>query len=243
MITLDKRSGSLELLPHFSSGLAQLGHLQFGDASFMGNGPEGPVLVGIERKSVRDLINSIDSGRLQGHQLPGMLASYNYSYLIVEGLWRPNKNGLLEVWGNRGWSPMRNGTRQYAGSLLDNLMNTLSVLAGVIIKQTSNQPHTALLIQYLYGWWQKEWDSHRGHLGFSATPHLVTLDLRKPGLVQRVAKELPGIGWEKSKAASKHFNSVIDMVMSPWTEWEKIPGIGETMARRITEAIQHEKAD
>jgi ERCC4-type nuclease len=243
MITLDKRSGSMELLPYFPKGSAQLGNLQFGDACFMGNGPSGPVLVGFERKSIRDLINSVDSGRLQGHQIPGLLSSYNYSYIIIEGLWQPGAKGLLEVWGRNGWRPLQNGKRQYSGSLVDNLMNTLTLLAGITVRQTSNQRHTSLLIQHLYGWWQKDWDSHRGHLGFSCTPHPVTIDLRKPGLVQRVAKEFPGIGWEKSRAAATHFRSVLEMCLSPWTEWEKIGGIGETTAKRIVEAIQHEKGN
>ena len=35
-----------------------------------------------------DLVSSLRTGRLSGHQLPGLVSSFDFSYLLVEGTWR-----------------------------------------------------------------------------------------------------------------------------------------------------------
>ena len=61
--------------------------MDYGDAMVTGNGPCGQVDIGIERKRIGDLVNSITTGRLSGHQLPGLLAQYYKVYIIVEGMY------------------------------------------------------------------------------------------------------------------------------------------------------------
>jgi ERCC4-type nuclease len=90
VITIDRRTGSGELLPLFPKGVAELGCLEYGDFAWIGKGPEGlPLAIGVERKQIHDLVNSMASGRLQAHQLPGMINTYKISYLVIEGIWRP----------------------------------------------------------------------------------------------------------------------------------------------------------
>ena len=89
MILIDNRTGSKELFPLFPKGSAKLCHLPFGDFSFVGNGPdEMPLNIGIERKQIREVAGEMSAGRLVGHQVPGLLATYQVVYLIVEGRWR-----------------------------------------------------------------------------------------------------------------------------------------------------------
>lgn len=239
MITLDRRAGSYELSASMPLEIVRIGHLEFGDASFMGNGPGGPVLVGVERKTVRDLLHSTDSGRLQGHQIPGLLRSYNYVYIVVEGIFRSNRDGILEY--NRGgaWYRIVAGKRSYMASSLYNLMNTLSLLSGIVILQTQDSRTTANLITNLYRWWQKPWSKHTGHVGFQIDPHPVELH-GKPSLLRRMAKELPGIGWEKSKAVAEHFKTVRGMVLADRFNWQLIEGIGPTIAKRCVEVMREE---
>jgi len=230
MITLDDRTGSVDLLPYFPSGTARLGRLGFGDASFVGKGKDDiPVMVGVERKTLSDLVGSLESGRFSGHQLPGLLASYNTVYLVIEGIGRVSRE-LVEVRQKGEWRSL--GVSELA---LDNFLNTLEVMAGVIIRQTNTPQRTAYLIRHLYQWWDKGWDSHKSHLVFyDPRP---TLTITKPGLVRRIAKELPGIGWTRSGPVSKHFGSVREMVLADHQQWEEIEGIGKGLAGRVVEAI------
>jgi ERCC4-type nuclease len=232
MITIDRRQGSGDLLRHFPAGRGSLGDLEFGDFSFIGKGPQGvPVFIGVERKTLADLISSASSGRLQGHQLPGMLSSYNYCYLVLEGVWTV-KDGDLQHWRRGKWS--RVGGMSARG--LHSLLNTLSTIAGFQVVRTDNPQNTVSWLLDLADWWGKPYDRHRGHLGFQVEPRPSTL-LSKPNLVRRVAKELPGVGWERSKAVADHFGSVWHMVTSNQDEWRTIPGIGKTMSASIVDAL------
>jgi ERCC4-type nuclease len=245
LIVLDKRSGSFELLPFFPKGLAKLGNLTYGDASFLGNGPDGPVFVGVERKTIHDMISSVDTGRLQGHQIPGLLKSYGRVYIILEGLWRVGSGGILETWWSRnkpkksGFFPLKHGGRTYVASAIHNLINTLYCQCGIMTFRTDNSTHTASLIKDLYTWYQKPWDKHTGHLGFKVDPHPVDLRVGKPGIVRRVLKELPGVGWERSGEAEQYFPTVASIMEASKSQWEQIPTIGKVLADRIWEAIHN----
>ena len=95
MILLDDRTGSGELLPLFRpyDAPVELARLDFGDACWLGNGATGPELVGVERKTIHDLVSSMRSKRLSGYQLPGLLRTYDWVYLLVEGVWRCGGRG------------------------------------------------------------------------------------------------------------------------------------------------------
>lgn len=233
MIKIDSRTGSVDLLPYLS-GVAELATLDFGDASFPGKGKDGiPVLVGVERKKVEDMIESTISGRFQGRQLPGLVASYNVVYLIVEGI--ADRTGeILEV-HRRGWNETEFTVAQF-----DNMLNTLMMIAGVKVISTRNDRETALTIRNLYNWWQKGWEDHRSHLGFYVEPP-PSVSLVKPSLIRRIAKELPGVGWQKSLEIEKYFASTADMWVAEISTWQKIPGIGKTLAGRIYKALRGEE--
>lgn len=230
-IKIDGRTGSVDLLP-FLIGSAEIAALDFGDASFMGKGPGNmPVLVGIERKRVDDLIQSTTTGRFQGHQLPGLVSSYGYVYLIVEGA--VNRSGdLLQYWQGKDCRDAGFTVRQF-----DNLLNTLAVIAGIIVITTRDDRETAIAVKNLYHWWQKDWDEHKGHVGFYVEPHPVAV-MKKPSLLRRIAKELPGVGWDRSRAIEAAFPCVKDMVNAAEHKWKQIPGIGGTLAARIIGALK-----
>lgn len=236
MITLDARIGSKDLLKYLPKGKARLGHLQYGDASFLGNGPDDvPIPVGIELKRLLDLLSSMTTGRLSGHQLPGMQACYRVRYLVVEGIWRPNPStGLLERPMGKGWVPVELGTRTFMASEVDGYLNTLDMLGGMHVRTTGSPRQTAQLILSIHHWWtDKKWEAHRSHLAFDESDGLGTALLTKPKLLRRIAKELPGVGWARSQAVAAYFDNVVEMVNAPSEEWEKIEGIGEVIAEEV----------
>jgi len=239
MIVIDNRIGSKELLPHFPQSIAKLGSLEYADACFLGNGPEGPVMVGVERKALGDLLSSMQTGRLAGHQLLGLINSYHTVYLIVEGIWRTDpRSGLLEVRRGQGWTPFGFGKRQWMTKEMDNFLNTLEVIGGVVVRTTPSMRETASLITNTYHWWSKEWEDHKSHLAIhKGRVRQDSVLLTKPSLVRRMSAEISGIGWGRSKNVDSHFSSVREMVLADGREWLEIPGIGKKLVKSIQEEL------
>lgn len=234
VLLVDDRIGSKELLPELTKKLglpAKIGRLMFGDVSLDGKGPGGKTVhVGVERKTIGDLLNSIQSGRLSSHQLPGLVQIYDYRWIVVEGLWKPGKDNLIEEWRGGGWRPVRSRMSYFD---LDRYLITLEVRGGCHVRRTGSLWETAVFVGNLYRWWGKEWESHRGHLGLEKglTPDRVLFS--RPSYPRLVANVLPGIGWEKSKSVAKHFHTVQAMVEGSPKDWERIPGIGKKLSIQL----------
>lgn len=238
MIYIDDRIGSKDLYPLLPKNSSVLTRLEYGDAAFLGRGVDDlPVSIGIERKRLNDLLTSMTSGRLSGHQIPGLVSSYDIVYLVVEGLWRacPN-NGILEHPRARGWCAVKLGARTFMAKEIWSYLNTLQVLAGLYVWRSGTARATAQYLANLYHWWNsKPMDAHKSHLA----PHIacMSLNTKKASLVQRVAAELPGVGFGKSKQIAKRFGSLMELVMAGEEDWRGIDGIGKTLTKRIMEDI------
>ncbi len=194
--------------------------------------------IGIERKGIGDLINSISTGRLSGHQLPGLLDTYYKVYLIIEGQCRESQDGELEVYQHRKWVHLSRGKRKFAYRDIWSYLTTLETFTGVVVRSTSNMVETANQIEYLYHWWQKPYEKHKGHLQIhKSTPPSALLRPGKPSLIRRIASELPGVGWERAMAVEKHFGSVSKIFVASEEEWKKVEGFGKLTARKVWEAL------
>lgn len=242
MITIDSRVGSKDLMAYLPQRLAKLGRLEYGDASWIGNGPGGmPLMAGMERKKLHDAISSMESGRFAGHQLPGLRASFQVIYLVVEGIWRANpRSGILETPRGKGWVPIEHGQRRYMERELSGWLNTQEMLGGVRVRQTGTARQTALLLTSLHHWWvDKAWEEHRSHLALDNT-----LDtggrglLVKPSRKRMIACQLPHIGWKRSQAVEDYFETVREMMNADEEVWMGIEGIDKGIARQVVEAIR-----
>lgn len=239
MLWLDDRIGAKDL----QAPLQRLGvevesvRLDFADCAWLGHGPEGPesVQVGCELKTVSDLL---DIDRFAGHQIPGLLRQYDRVWVIVEGLWRPGEDGVLEVWSH-GWAPLRHGRRGYTYREVDHLLATLELRAGLSLRRSSTRSETAHILAGLYTWWRdKRWKEHRAHLRLARAADVALLT--PPPLRRRVAHELPGVGYERSAAVAAHFPSTLALATADRAAWEQIDGIGPRLAQRITETLARE---
>ena len=98
MIFIDSRVGSAPLeKPLRAAGLdVELTTLPFGDLAFQGRGEKSaPVDIGIEFKMLGECIGSMRTGRLQGHQAPGIAASYDFRWLLIQGEILFDKKGIM----------------------------------------------------------------------------------------------------------------------------------------------------
>ena len=211
----------------------------FTDACFTGVGEGGtPLLVAVERKKIGDIALCMNNGRLLHQMQKAKEYNADVFVLIVEGPYKSGRgrslDGLLVVpRGGRDWVPVR---PVMTFSRFEQHLTELDWLAGVIVKRTEAVRQTADLIKALYTNFQKEPDRHQSLRKFYRTAPSPVL-LVEPGLVRRVAKELPGIGWERSRTVSDHFSSVEAMCTADVEEWARIPGVGKGIAQRAVEAL------
>lgn len=260
MISLDCRTGSKELAPKFLPfGIqVQTATLPYGDLAFEGNGPSGRCSIVIERKRIEDLIASMQSRRLSGHQLPGMAETYDYCYLIVEGMWRPDQDGCVQTgwgrldgsvhWGG-GWIYPK-GKKPMHYRAIDNYLSTLELQAGVIVRRTLTADETVFVAVDLYHWWNdKQWSEHSAHVAVyaPADPKLgpgrrIHLAMREVSLCEKWAMQLPGID-AKARQVAQHFHSAQAMANAGVSDWIAIQGIGPVTAKKVVREIQERSSN
>ena len=234
---IDDRAGSKDLMQYLPPE-SELMRMEFGDALIIGNGPTGPVTVGVEVKSIHDLLQSASTGRLAGHQLPGMLASFDVPWLLIYGPYRPGDGGVLQVLSGKKWQGYRIGSKLVPYGYIESFLFDVQA-TGCRVKHVYNAEEAAKWLMTLHRWWSKEWHQHKGLRAFDNSKNLSLL----PGLsaekelIARVAKELPGVGFDRAMAAAGHFTSVVEMVLATQKDWEQVPGIGKVIAKAVVGAV------
>ena len=225
VINLDDRVGSAHLEPY----LAKAGvpctvcRLPFGDAAFTGLGPPDrkPVQIGVEIKSLSDLLDSITSHRFTGRQLPGMLKSYDYPFLLVEvdGL-RRGAGDRIETRGYGKWIAARS---QFRWSALFGYCVMLQVQARMPILWSIGYQDTANQLARLYAIFQKPWSQHRSMMVLPPSPAEERLSVVEPSLIRLFANHLPGVGYEWSDAVDAVFEcDPAEFFTAPASVWAAI---------------------
>lgn len=243
-VLIDDRTGSVDIA-RFLRGWripTSVVRLPFGDAAMIGSGPSGACRIGVEIKKVRDALGCMRDGRFSGHQLPGMLREFDFCWLVIEGTYGVDfATGVMtrSISGSDGKrTPLRLG-KSGPGFLykeLDMWLTSLEMRGGMHVRRTTSRTETARFIADLSLWWSKPWEGHKAHLSM----HQVAPDegiLAAVSTVRKIAAQLPGIGWQRSRAVEERFPTVLEMVTASESEWASVDGIGKTMARRITDAI------
>ena len=60
-------------------------------------------------------------------------------------------------------------------------------------------------------------------------------------IAEKVAAQLPGIGWTRGWNAARHFESLQQMFDAPTEEWEKIDRFGPVLAKSTRQSIRRKK--
>src|ERR1035437_2438758 len=241
MILVDRRIGSNDLLaPLKAAGFeAQLVELEFGDIAFEGKGPNGTTLnIGVELKVLGDLVNSLRTGRLAGHQLPGLLKTYDYAWLLVEGQWRANALGQVAIQRRRGvWGVIPG---KMSASELDKQILTLEMCGGLHVFHASTRADTVRFIGNLFHWWtDRSLDGHTSHLALHTAPAVYAISPFRAAVCQ-----WPGIGIKVSKVVEERFGSIRSSAAAPVEEWARITTgdrkLGHKTAARVVKFLRGE---
>jgi ERCC4-type nuclease len=209
-----------------------------------GHGPNGSTMsVGVEVKTVMDLMSSIATGRLAGHQIPGMFRTYDQSWLVVHGQVRADDSNYLQIKRKAGWRHYLLHGREVPWSYLEGWLLTATMTSPLKVKWAANLNEVASWVACLDGWLAKEWEKHRALSVFHKTPHPVMPPGVNPveSLMAEVASTFPAMGWERGWAAARNFDSIGDMVQATKEEWQEIRGIGPVIAKSVHDAIRRKK--
>jgi ERCC4-type nuclease len=231
MIYCDDRIGSKELrdIIRRIGAPCELQRLEYGDAAFEGNGPSGVITVGVERKTLSDMLGCIEDSRYAAHQRPGMMSLYSKSFLCIEGLFAPGDGdfaGTLMQGFRRGssWGALRTrGNRAVPYSKLFRYLVSVS-LSGVVVIPSNDIFHTAYNICELQQYFSKKWNQHTSLIEVQKLA-IPTLE-GKPPLVRRWASDLDDVGVVYSEEAARHFKTGHRLANSSEQDWLGLSGPG-----------------
>lgn len=200
-----------------------LSPLDAGDVAFTGNGPSGNITVGVEVKSLSDLLTSIEDGRLRARQIPDMIAAFDVRWLLYYGSYRCcPATGNLQVPSRRdphsgrcAWEDYKFGGRSskrvvpyaYLESFLasPSLTNTR-----IHVKHCYDLAECARWIGVLHHIWQKPYSAHSSMLAFDTSADLGLMPLLSPSLKQRARTiaTFPGVSYQRAVAIARAFTSL-----------------------------------
>ena len=226
--------------------------LDFGDACWEGSGPGNqPVMIGVERKQITEIPQVMQDKRLTGHQLRGMWDTYDYVYLIIEGCWRPSESGGIELPRGSSWTPLYQSGAGITYRQVDAYLSSLEVRGNIFVVRSGSLRETAALYASRYHWWQKPFEHHHAHdqiyapgPGANQARGKASLISRTPGLVEKVASQLPGID-RKAWEVAKRFHTAREffewIAFAGVREWESLPGVARDGAKIIIDAMDKEE--
>lgn len=241
MILIDRRVGSGHLAGLWPE--AQLADLRSADVAIMGRGPGGVGMsCGVEIKGLKEIMADIYTGRFMGAQAPLLRRSYDQVWLIVQGRGRRGAKGLLEApVGKRGyWKPMRlnpRSKRAFAHGTFLALVMTVVQKAGIHVWWTDDEAQTLDFLQGLAAWWTTGWDGHASLDRFYGPPPTEPVPA-KHRLLRLWLKELPGVGWARSKDAMGQFDSAQAMANADVQDFAAIKGVSVKRAEQIVRGIR-----
>lgn len=227
-VLIDYRAGSKELIkyPPFDEcgELCEIKNAKgeaAGDVVFHGNGPSGSVTVGVEVKSVDDLMSSSRNGRLQGTQLPVMLDEYDVVWLLYYGDVRPAPGSqALQIYRKGQWRNHYVGNRQVPYDYFTGFIISLQEI-GISVAHAKDISEAAAWLGELVRWRLKPWSKHKSLKQFDRSRKVTEAHAQKvngkhanraalmPTLDERtrvraqVAVELPSLGYKRALAAAE----------------------------------------
>jgi ERCC4 domain len=248
LILVDDQGGSkgrkgtiLELLnPLIAAGLpAVTARLDSADLAFLS---KDGLDIGIELKRLdggsTDLIQSLRSGRLSGHQLPKMLGpqgAYDYGFLIIEGMWQQDDDGQVVVYRGKKQGWIKAPGRMFASELEKRLLNLELKYERLTIKDCNSRRDTIRFISNCYRYWMdKSFASHTSHLQVHDAPTIQPVSEYRAFYMR-----LPNVGYALSLAVENHFKGgPRQAVCAGVAEWAEITtGEKKLGLKRATEIV------
>lgn len=205
------------------------------DVVFTGRGPMGSSLeIGIEYKTIWDVLACIQDGRFAGNQLEP-LRMFDYAFLLIEGMIQEGsdeRGGRLEVFGSpmgkpRGWygtDEWGRGKRVWTYAEFEHWYFSMMFRGGVIVLPfTKSKWDSGRRVGSLWrSFNDKAWEEHTAHT-MKSTAHIAPLRGDLPAFVRAIA-EFSAIGPQGAVAAERYFAGSMHAAANADVEqWSKMP--------------------
>jgi len=186
----------------------------------------------------------------------GLLQKLGRDRAAVQGNWRARMKGKPPAPAAQSpnrWMDVQLGGRTFKGDAVRNYIYSLQMLSGMKVVATGSRGETADWVAGLWRWWQKGLDHHKSFSGLEKPQskgmgsgaegdQFLAVGGKRPGLVARVASQLPGIGPGRAIAAEGVFKSVEDMVSADAERWREVAGVGKMVSETVWKSIREEGA-
>lgn len=227
VMLVDDRIGSVE----FQQPLRRMGvtarveRLKFADfAVTMPKGPGGrPFHIGVERKTVSEMLGAVQDSRFIGRQLPGLCTTYDAVIVVCEGWTNIDRASGVLMMGK--WEAGFGGGR-HLYEPFKKFHLTLQLKARVIIEATKNKGETTHFLHALHRWAQKPWSEHRSAYKVESR-EIDAAILSERTMRRQTFAQWPHVGWQRSKRVSEYFPSVLDAATASGHDWCQALGMKE----------------
>ncbi len=247
VLYIDSRVGSRELAPIFQKrhgAKISLTTLESADVAWCcGHTVKNPFCegnrgcrVGVERKTLSDLVGSLMKSRLDGRQVPLMLKGYTMTWILVEGIMRAGDDDSIEEYRRGGWEKTRHGLTysQLEGWLCRYEVGAYGRIQ--IARGLSTMSASAAFCAAKSQWWWKDWNKH--HFGSIAQMHApVRAMLFQANEYQTLIAALPNVGMVKMRKLWNHFGSIIEIMHATPRELQAA-GLNKKLANDVYHMIR-----
>lgn len=261
MILIDDRDGSSKLLDlPVLEGYAQATRLDFevdgrvvpcGDVMMSGHGPDNSTItIGVEVKSIDDLLTSISNGRLGGTQIPRMCKAlnrgrpaYDRLFLLYYGQYRPGPGHALQVRRHGKWKTFRVGSRAVPWSYLEGFLISAQMLTPFKVIHVYDEHEAGCWLRTMAHWLEKPWDKHKAMSVFDRSRELSAPPDADPveEQIAKTAASLPAIDYIRGWNIARHYDSVEEFINTDKSTLMQVRGIGPVIAKAAVTAIRRRK--
>lgn len=236
LVTTDKRDDYL------AAGLADIADrapISYGD--FQGAGVDDharPVRYVGDVKRLTDLVHCVLGGHHIAQVQKAREAGFAHVFVIAElhehGM-RASRDGTLQVrYGER--TDWRDHQPRVAYVRVFDYLEQLALICGVQVRTSGSRAETCARARSIWRYFQKPPGEHNAtKLFFSAAGERPPGEwsYARPSLLRRTAKELEGVGWERSRVIDSAYGSVEELARKTPAQLQALDGIGDELARNI----------
>jgi hypothetical protein len=205
---------------------------------------QGSVNIGIELKSIQELITSAWNKRLQSDQLPKMRKSFDVKWLLIYGEADCDRDNYLVIKSkyDNSWRRLTGTGDTFLASKENRHLNERAISYYFYLSlvnelqqckfcwhMTRSKRTAAVFIAGLYWWWQQAAHSHKLLKALYQPSNMSDIpdNLLMPAkdlspqreLMARLAVQMPGLGTNRAIGAAKHFDSSQSMFAGDPNQW------------------------
>lgn len=193
------------------------------DVLLIGSNGEGPVRVGVQRKTVSDFLASVEDNRLAKEVQ--QMRRLDMAFLVIEGSFR---------WGTDGKMP-QNWGRQWTQAQVYGILWSMQA-EGIMFGQVDNTTQFVAYVELLASWVSKPRHRFGDRRSKQKTELWGKMDSRDFG--SWVLQGLPGLGPEIAERIWDHFNGMPFGWNVSQEEMLEIPGIGPKTVEKLWQIIK-----